>query len=415
MFDFTPIPADQALSVVKKIQAAGFVALLAGGCVRDALLGRAPKDFDVATNATPDVVRRIFGARKTLAFGASFGVIGVLGDAPLPTEVATFRSDGDYTDGRRPDSVRFGTAEHDALRRDFTINGMFYDPVAGQLIDYVGGELDLKSRTVRAIGDPAKRIGEDKLRMLRAVRIAAALNFSLDPLTHAAIRQFAPQVTVVSGERIGAEMRRMLSDAGAADALQRLFDTHLIDYVWSSFASRARPDRQLLADTKRLIHCISPPSFVVAVALMLSRMASDRATAIEEIAVGWKLSCEEQRAIAESDRHRETILHADQTLWSTVQPIIAGRDAAPIIGTALAWAEAFNEAKRGVEFCQAQASLPREQLDPPALVTGDTLRALGFPPGPKFRDVLQSIRNHQLDQRITTQSEAIELARSLLA
>ncbi len=137
MFDYTQPQAEDALEIAQRLQSADFTAYFAGGCVRDALLGRAPKDFDVATDATPEKVRELFGKRRTLAFGVSFGVIGVLGKSNAPTEVATFRSDGQYSDGRRPDSVRFGNAQDDALRRDFTINGMFYDPVAGRVIDYV--------------------------------------------------------------------------------------------------------------------------------------------------------------------------------------------------------------------------------------------------------------------------------------
>ncbi|MEM1067781.1 MAG: CCA tRNA nucleotidyltransferase, partial [Planctomycetota bacterium] len=159
---------------------------MAGGCVRDALLGRQPKDYDVATDATPDAIREVFGKRKTLAFGASFGVIGVLpakgGGAQThePTEVATFRSDGSYSDGRRPDSVHFGDAENDAQRRDFTINGLFYDPLSDQVIDYVGGVDDLKAGLLRTIGNPVERFAEDKLRMLRAVRFATTMALQID-------------------------------------------------------------------------------------------------------------------------------------------------------------------------------------------------------------------------------------------
>lgn len=415
MFDFTPTHAAQALAVVHKIQAAGFTAYLAGGCVRDALLGRAPKDFDVATDAMPETIREIFGSRKTLAFGASFGVIGVLGPAPTPTEVATFRSDGEYSDGRRPDSVRFGTPEHDALRRDFTINGLFYDPVACRLIDYVGGEADLDQRIVRAIGNPEKRIGEDKLRMLRAVRIASALEFSLDRGTWSAIRQFASQVTMVSGERIGGEMRRMFADVGAARSIELLFDTQLIEYVWPTCAAAAAIDSRLLPDMQRLLSCISPPRFEVAVAVSLSRLRCDASIAISEIAEAWKLSNDEQRTIAESVRHRETILQADQMPWAVVQPILTGRDAMAVISTAEAWADAFGAPRSGIEFCRGRTALPPEQLDPPPLLTGDTLRELGYQPGPRFRDVLQSIRDSQLNQQIMTRAEAIDLARSLLS
>ncbi len=197
----------EARRIIDALHDAGFVAYLAGGCVRDALLGRQPKDYDVATDATPEAVRDLFGNRHTLAFGASFGVIGVLPprndqkqdqpnqNRPLePTEVATFRSDGNYSDGRRPDSVHFGNAEQDALRRDFTINGLFYDPRNHQVIDYVQGQIDLKQKILRTIGDPVARFGEDKLRMLRAVRFATTLEFRIEAGTLAAIQQHASDI-----------------------------------------------------------------------------------------------------------------------------------------------------------------------------------------------------------------------------
>ena len=171
-----------ALEIVEQLRAAGFEALWAGGCVRDQLLGLAPKDYDVATSATPDEIRDLFGRRRTLAIGASFGVITVLGPrAAGQIEVATFRTDAAYSDGRHPDSVTFTTAEHDAARRDFTINGLFFDPVAEAVVDYVNGRDDLERKTIRAIGDPAARIAEDKLRMLRAVRFAATFDFHIEP------------------------------------------------------------------------------------------------------------------------------------------------------------------------------------------------------------------------------------------
>ena len=155
-----------ATKVVGKLREAGFVGYFAGGCVRDRLLGRPPKDFDVATSALPEEVRELFGHRRTLAIGASFGVITVLGPKPHQVEVATFRNDGEYTDGRHPDGVTFSTAEEDAARRDFTINGMFFDPLENNVIDFVGGEADLQARVIRAIGSPLERIEEDRLRML---------------------------------------------------------------------------------------------------------------------------------------------------------------------------------------------------------------------------------------------------------
>src|SRR5262249_50574556 len=192
-----------AISVVRRLQEAGHQALWAGGCVRDELLGLAPKDYDVATDARPEEVRRLF--KRTIAVGASFGVVEVLGQRPLKVQVATFRSDISYSDGRHPDAVVFSTARDDAVRRDFTINGMFFDPLGNQLIDYVGGQADLQAKVLRAIGDPATRIAEDKLRMLRAVRIAARFELTIDPATFAAIRTMADQITVVSAERIAEE------------------------------------------------------------------------------------------------------------------------------------------------------------------------------------------------------------------
>src|SRR3954470_14577492 len=206
-----------ALDVSRKLREAGFDALWAGGCVRDELLGLTPKDYDVATSATPDQIRDLFGHRRTLAIGASFGVITVLGPRDAgQIEVATFRTDAAYSDGRHPDSVTFTTAEHDAERRDFTINGLFFDPLAEKVVDYVGGQQDLKAHILRAIGNPRLRLSEDKLRMLRAVRFAATFNFSIESDTLLAIQEMAPQINTVSAERVGSEIRRMLVDSNRA-------------------------------------------------------------------------------------------------------------------------------------------------------------------------------------------------------
>ncbi|MFN5709429.1 MAG: CCA tRNA nucleotidyltransferase, partial [Planctomycetota bacterium] len=174
-------PREFAVQIVQRLQQAGFEAVWAGGCVRDMLLGLKPKDYDVATSALPEQIRDLFGHRQTLAIGASFGVITVLGPKSAgQVEVATFRQDAEYSDGRRPDSVHFSTAERDAQRRDFTINGMFYDPVQDVVLDFVEGRRDIDERVIRAIGNPEERIAEDKLRMLRAVRFAATYQFHLD-------------------------------------------------------------------------------------------------------------------------------------------------------------------------------------------------------------------------------------------
>ena len=230
-------PRAFSVEVVEKLQSVGFEALWAGGCVRDQILGIQPQDYDVATNATPDQIRGLFGKNKTLAIGAAFGVITVLGPKTAgQVEVATFRKDGGYSDGRRPDSVEFTDAKEDALRRDFTINGMFIDPTTDQLIDYVNGEDDLSKRIIRAIGTPEDRIQEDKLRMLRAVRFAATYEFEIEPATMLAIQNAATDISVVSGERIGTEMRRMLAHPNRATAISLLWKL-----AWSKKSFQMRP------------------------------------------------------------------------------------------------------------------------------------------------------------------------------
>ena len=209
------VPQEQrrfAAEVVHHLREAGFETYWAGGCVRDQLLGRTPKDYDVATSATPSQIRQLFGRRRTLAIGAAFGVITVRGPKEAGmVEVTTFRQDAAYSNGRHPDHVTFSSAREDASRRDFTINGLFYDPIEEQVIDFVGGRADLAAGVVRAIGQPRARFAEDKLRMLRAIRFSATFDFELEAETFSSVRQMAGEITVVSPERIAMEMRVILA------------------------------------------------------------------------------------------------------------------------------------------------------------------------------------------------------------
>ena len=254
LMDVTISQREFAEQVVRQLTDAGFTALWAGGCVRDLLVGREPKDYNVATNARPEQVRDVFGKRRTLSVGESFGVIVVLGPRSAgQVEVATFRTDGCYIDGRRPESVVFSSPEEDAQRRDFTINGMFYDPLKKQVLDFVGGEKDLAAGVLRAIGDPHARMEEDKLRMLRAVRFAATFEFDLDDATADAVRSMADQISVVSGERFAQELRRMQVDRHRARAIELCHKVDLLVRVlpelepvtqdssrWSRLTSRLR-------------------------------------------------------------------------------------------------------------------------------------------------------------------------------
>ncbi len=219
-----------AIQIVKQLRGAGFEALLAGGCVRDMLLKRQPSDYDVATNAKPNDVVKLF--RRTLRVGAKFGVVVVLIDKNQ-IEVATFRTESGYADGRHPSKVHFATAAEDAARRDFTINAMFYDPVAKKVIDYYRGQADLKKKIIRTVGEPAERFGEDYLRMLRAIRFSTQLDFAIDQQTESAVCEQAKHITKISGERISAELEGILVSPNRAKGVQLLIETGLAGFIFA--------------------------------------------------------------------------------------------------------------------------------------------------------------------------------------
>lgn len=409
--------AQEALRIIAGLRDRGFVAYLAGGCVRDALLGKKPKDFDVATNATPDAVRHVFGKSRTLAFGASFGVIGVLppvasrvrdshDDPVQPTEVATFRSDGTYSDGRRPDSVHFGDAEQDALRRDFTINGLFYDPANREIVDFVNGEADLNQGILRTIGDAAARIEEDKLRMLRAVRFATTLGFDVEPETVAAIISHAPGIGTVSGERIGAEMRRVLISPNAAQGLGHLSHFGLAEVVlpeldgidWQEFKSFVRE----LEDRR----------FSSVFTLMLLAIG-DPLPALRAITSRWKLSNEENRQTRAAIVNRKTIEDAAQMPWSAVQPTLIDRDIHTIFSVAAATVATKRVDPAGIQLVREAMQWPEEKQNPAPLLTGDDLRELGIPAGPAYRTILQSLRDAQLNGELNSRAEAVHAVQGM--
>ena len=220
---------EAAIRIIKHLRKAGFQALLAGGCVRDMLLKRPPKDFDVATDARPDEVAKLF--ERTLKVGAKFGVVMVIMDR-RQVEVATFRTESGYTDGRHPGAVEFSSPEKDAGRRDFTINGMFYDPIDRVVLDYVGGQADLRSRIIRTIGDAKKRFREDYLRMLRAVRFSTQLGFTIESKTWSAICNKAPDITHISGERIAMELEAILTNPNRERGASLLVDSSLAEAIF---------------------------------------------------------------------------------------------------------------------------------------------------------------------------------------
>ncbi|QDS92899.1 tRNA nucleotidyltransferase/poly(A) polymerase [Roseimaritima multifibrata] len=409
-----------AFAVLEKLATAGHTAFLAGGCVRDALLGIHPKDFDIATDATPTRVQKIFGKGRTLAIGASFGVINVLpdkGSLCQPVEVATFRSDGTYSDGRRPDSVHFGDPEQDALRRDFTINGIFYDPLADKVIDFVGGQADLQEQVIRAIGDADQRFAEDKLRMLRAVRFASLLQFRLQPATAQAVRQFAPQIDQVSGERIGAEMRRMLASPRANHAIKALEELELAPHLLPTAARSGQVSQEWLT----WLQARRNPDTATAIAMLgiPDRHAYDQnqtASIIQQLFHTWKLSTHERDAALFAASNYSHFAQADKLPWSTVQPLLVHRDSKTALEVAAASLRATDELSgikgEGIRFVEQRLSWPQEQLDPPPLIDGQTLKKLGLRPGPRFREILQAVRAAQLDEELNSPEAACEWMRS---
>lgn len=393
-----------AASVVRRLREAGFTAYFAGGCVRDRLLGRTPADFDVATDATPEVIRTLFGRRRTLAIGAAFGVITVLGPKSAgQVEVATFRRDAAYSDGRHPDAVTFSSAEEDARRRDFTINGLFYDPLEDRVIDFVGGKADLERGVVRAIGNPRERLAEDKLRLLRAIRFAAVFGFELEAETARAVRHMAPQVCVVSPERIAMEMRRLLTSAGRMAGVRLLLDTALAAPVLPEIVPRNDGERALLEENLAVLARLVEPSFPLALAALLK----GRVDVPGVYAVGrrWRLANREVERVAWLLVHLPLMARAGTARHSELQPVLVQEGA----GELIALAEAVEPGSAGAAHCRAVLARPPEQWSPPPLLDGAALIARGLRPGPAFSRLLARARAAQLDGEVATREEALAL------
>jgi poly(A) polymerase len=424
-------PAKQrrfAIEVVEQLRNEGFVAYWAGGCVRDQFLCRTPGDYDVATNAKPEEIRRVFGTRRTLAIGAAYGVIAVLGPPEAgQVEVTTFRSDADYRDGRHPGRVVFSSPEEDAQRRDFTINGMFYDPIAEQVIDFVGGQHDLRRRAVRAIGDPRARIAEDKLRMLRGVRFAARFEFELDAATAEAIREMAAELAVVSVERIAAEMEAMLLDKHRARAMRLLLDTGLLAVVLPEITmrfTRRRGDaaggtegrgdedgawQEMLA----LLDALVERTFPVALAALWH--GADDPRIAEEVGRRWKLAKKHFERAGWLLEHRAALMKARELPWSQLQPLLIheGIEELLALGDAMAAIGQLDPAE--LIYCRQRLALPPEQLNPPPLLTGDDLIALGVPRGRLYSSLLRKVRDAQLDGQIADRAQAVELVKQSIS
>jgi poly(A) polymerase len=409
-----------AVDVVRRLREHAFEAYWAGGCVRDQLLGKMPKDFDVATTARPDDVRQLFGRRRTVAVGESFGVVCVVGPRDSgQVEVATFRQDAAYSDGRHPDSVRFSTPQADAERRDFTINGMFYDPLEDRVIDFVGGQDDLARRVIRAIGDPQSRFAEDKLRLLRAARFAAALDFEIDPATRDALEAMAPQITVVSIERIAAELRLMLVHAKRVPAVHLLHETRLLSAVLpelevidrDALTATGRPVDEAWVTTLEMLSVLSDPTFPLALAVLLHAFVDTDGA--EAICRRLKLSNRDADRCRWLVAHQNVLVDAEHAAWPKLQRILISEGIDELLALHEAAAAALAKSTTHLEYCRQKLNLPPDELNPPPLITGDDLIRHGVPRGKEYQRLLEAVRDAQLEKRIATTEAALELVDEL--
>jgi len=410
-----------AAQVAKRLQDAGFRALWAGGCVRDFLLGRDPKDYDVATDARPEDVRKLFGYRRTLAVGASFGVIVVRGPQGAgQVEVATFRTEGPYLDGRRPEHVTFCSPEEDAQRRDFTINGMFYDPIAQKPLDFVEGEKDLSAGIVRAIGNPHDRMREDKLRLLRAVRFAATFDFELDPTTADAIRNMADELHVVSVERISQELTRMLVDPHRMRAMRLAADVNLLQVIIPELASAISGSAETRENdaweiTLQMLQLLQEPSFALSAAVLLHALHSEATPdRVRKICRRLKFSNRDIDHIDWLVAQQDALIDAPNLPLATLKRFLSHAQVKDLLSLNRVRILARNADLSALIFCEEYLrNTPAEEINPPPLLTGDLLIAEGFSSGPEFKQYLETVRVAQLNGEIDSTAQALKLVRQL--
>ena len=432
--DPSPIPKssrEDALAVLARLREAGHVAYFAGGCVRDLLLGTEPKDFDIATDAQPDRVRELF--KNTQAVGAAFGVI-LVRQRKSQIEVATFRAEAGYDDGRHPKHVRFTNPEEDAKRRDFTINGLFYDPTTQQVIDYVGGQEDLKARRIRAIGNPAERFDEDSLRLLRAVRFSARFGFAIEPATAAAIKAHAPQLKRISPERIAEELRIMLPPPTRKDAWRMLWELELLGVIMRFLHVKEKPrdpSRPFLfeqVDPGRPI----PFGLALAAAIVCYRMQVDQEmadprdpraflstqsvnAAVRAMRQALKISNEESDQMSGTLGGLEPLLHDAGPHIAAMKRFLA-RPTAPLSRQLLAALAAVGVERGRASWLDRELSeLQKTNFAPQPLIDGDILTGIGMQPGPLFKRILNEVYDAQLEGRVTRREEAIIMAKQIAA
>ena len=423
-----------ARRIVETLRRAGFQALLAGGCVRDLVLGRVPKDWDVATDAEPQEVAALF--EHTVPIGAQFGISLVVLDEGS-YEVARFRRDGPYRDGRRPTSIAPADARADAQRRDFTINGLFYDPARAAILDYVGGQQDLRAQVIRAIGEPRARFAEDDLRLLRAVRFEARLGFAIEPATWDALCARAECIAGVSAERLRDELTLLLTEGGARRGLRLLERSGLLQAVLPEVAAMRgvpqdaefHPEGDVWTHVQSLFDHLDEPSAELAWGALLhdigkpaTLVRADRLRFHGHEAVGANMAAAICGRLQMSNQTRKRVCtlvadhlridHVRQMRPSTLMRLLREPHFPELLQLHRADCLASHGTLDLYEFCQAQlAQLKKEQLRPPALLTGRDLIALGLQPGPRFKEILAAVEDAQLEGQIDSYPAALRFVR----
>jgi putative nucleotidyltransferase with HDIG domain len=430
--------AELARWAASRLRAHEAKAYYVGGCVRDLLLGRVPKDYDVATDAPPERILELFPDARQV--GAHFGVM-LVRRAGAEVEVATFRSEHSYQDGRHPSHVQFETdPRQDALRRDFTINALLQDPESGEVLDFTGGRADLEARLIRAIGNPASRFGEDHLRMLRAVRLAASLRFEIEPGTMRAIQRSAEAIQRVAAERIGDELARILTEGGARRGLELLDQSRLLleilPEVWATKGveqpKEFHPEGDVWTHTLMMLAMLQDPSLTLALGVLLHDVGKPPTFRVQErirfdghAALGAKMAVAILNRLRFSGQVAQSVeaLVADhlrfkdvkQMRESTLRRFLRQPHFAELLELHRLDCLASHGWLDNYEFILSrQRELPPERLKPERLITGDDLIRAGYVPGADFRKALNAVEDAQLESRIHTRDEALELVQALL-
>ena len=422
--------ALSAFEIARTLADKGHTAYLAGGCVRDFLRGETPQDYDIATSAHPDIVEKLFP--KTLPVGKQFGVILVVREGKQ-FEVATFRREGPYRDGRHPSEVSFTSPEEDAKRRDFTVNGLFYDPFTKKVLDYVGGGEDIKRKVIRSIGDPVARFEEDKLRLLRAIRFATNLNYEIESGTWKAIQALAPKIKEVSAERVREELVKTFGRPGAARGLELLSESTLLKEILPEVEAMKgveqppefHPEGDVFNHTKMLMEKLKNPSAVLAFAALLHDVGKPPTFQFREGRIRFyehsRVGAEMSRAILKRLRFSNDEIEAiaicvdNHMKFADVQKMREGKlkrfMGAPTFPTELELHRIDCASSHGLldnyEFLkQKSEEYRKEELKPKPLLTGNDLLEFGMKPGPGMKPILEEAYDLQLEHRFRTKEEA---------